>query len=165
METRDDAEQVYLASPANRNLFQDAAALNHTLAADSRTVELFERVTQTSFESAKAVYLSAERHLIRAGRYELCSPFLQPEKRLFGYSESYRLIKEREDAEPEVNIALLSCAKSYFVRSVATLIALLALNGRKDEAMDVIKRSLDIVDDNEVREAMEAALSGHFPER
>jgi hypothetical protein len=53
-------------------------------------------------------------------------------------------------------------ARTFYVRNIATLVGLLALNRRAGEAGWVCAEALGVVDDDEFRAVLDAAMSGHF---
>jgi len=150
---RENAEQAFLQQPSDEKLFLEAAAFNRAAGNDSRTASLFESVARSNPALVTYVYFKAEPFLVSAGRYELCGPFLQPEKQLFGVTESYRGMMELDEG----------CATLHFMHHVGTLIALLVLNGRTEEANSIRKSSLSVIDDEQCRSELNAAMTGHLP--
>jgi hypothetical protein len=109
------------------------------------------------------LYHVAEPYLIAAGRYHECGPFLDPAKRVQLAADCYHLTKQHEESRPEHDIAIPKVAGSHFTRNVATLTALLIMDNRVGDAKGVYDSALRIMSDEEFRNVMDAAMTGHLP--
>ncbi len=163
--TRDEAEESFRGNPTNFQLFHDIAALNWRLEDEVRTAELFAAVAESNPVAAQRLYQVAEPHLISSGRYSLCGSFLQPTDRVARAAECYQSSKRFEDSRTDFPIEIPKHAWRSFVKNVATLVALLVLNGRNDDASAAYEAGLAVIDDEEFRTILDAAMSGHLPER
>lgn len=162
--TRDEAEGAVRDKP-DFHTFHEVASLNRYLEDELRTADLFIKVAETDHATADHLYEIAERNLIQSGRFHACAPFLKPIERVESAADCYRVSKKHEDNRPSYPVAAPKLAKRFFIQDMATLVALLVLNGRAEEARTAFERSLEIVDDDEFRTTIAAAMSGHFPER
>ena len=162
--TRDETAAAFAAEPTRFELFHDLSALNQRLGDELRTADAFARAAEADPEAARRLYHVAEPALIAAGRYDACGPFLDPVRRLALAAEVYRMTKDFEEAEPaeggpeRPKVALL-----LYAREVATLVALLVLNRRPDEAARARDEALAVADDPGLRTLLDAALTGHLP--
>jgi hypothetical protein len=163
LRARDEAEAAFAADPSSFDLFHDLAAMNRYLGDGVRTADGFGRVARQDPAAAGRLYHVAEPFLIAAGRYEECGPFLDPPNRLWLAREAYKGMNEFEERRPPREHQPPKLARAFYVRDVATLVGLLALNRRADEAARVRAEALVVVDDAEFRAALDAAMTGHLP--
>lgn len=160
--TRDNAEEAFREDHSNFDLFQEVACFNDRMGEVLRTAELFEHVARSDFEAAQRLYHAAERRLIAAGRFEACDPFLDPEHRMELAESGYRVMQQHEDSEADASIPRF--AREHYIRDVARLIALLVLNDRPEDAKRSYEAALRVFQDDEFRQIMDAAMTGHFPD-
>jgi hypothetical protein len=162
LRTRDDAEAACAAEPGFEP-FHDLAALNGYLGDGRRTADVFAAIARRSPAIAELLYTVAERYLVAAGRFAECGPFLAPEKRMWLAGESYKVMAEYEAGLPDGEDQPPKLARAFYVRDAATLVALLVLNGRTAEASQARVTALAVLDDEEFRTVLAAAMSGHLP--
>lgn len=161
---RDRTEAAFRQDYPNFNLFHDIASLNERLGEGIRTADLFTSVAASDHSAAQLLYHVAEPHLVAAGRFHACEPFLNPVRRMSLAAECYRLSKNFEDARPERGIPIPKLARKHYSQNVATLVALLVLNDRPHDADAAYKTALQVLDDPEFRLIMDAAMTGHLPD-
>lgn len=161
--TRDETESAFRGEPSNFELFHDLAALNGHLGDGVRTADLFLDVARDDPATAARLYRVAEPFLIAVGRYDACGPFLDPPQRMWIAAESYGVLKGMEEAdEPSAN-RVPKLARVMYMHAVATLVALLALTQRAEEANRTRDEGLAVLDDEEFRGLLNEALTGHLP--
>ena len=161
--TRDETEAAFAADPSSFDLFHDLAAINQYLGDGLRTAHAFASVARRDPAAAEGLYRVAEPFLVAAGRYEECGPYLDPSHRLWFARRSYEEMSEFEAEMPEGKGQPPRLARTFYVRDIATLVGLLALNRRPDEAGQVRGEALAVVDDEEFRAMLDAAMLGHLP--
>jgi hypothetical protein len=161
--TRDETESKYLEDPTNFELFHDLASLNSYLGEGERTATIFIRVASSDHEAAAGMYPVAEPHLVSIGAYDACGPFLNPDKRIAFAAECYRFTRRHESKRERREPSPPPMARRHYLHNVATLVALLVLNNRRDDARDAYNKSLLVIDDEEVRTTLDAAMAGHLP--
>lgn len=161
--TRDETEAAFRNDPSNFDLFHDLAALNERLGDGERTADLFVSIAQDDHAAAKRLYLVAEPHLIAAGRYGACGPFLEAQTRLHLAAHSYEVMRDVEESRLADEHPPPRFARSFYMHKAATLIGLLARNHRAEEADGIRAQALTVVDDEEFRELLGAAMTGHLP--
>lgn len=162
VKTRNEAEaavrQTHQFEP-----FHDVAAFNRELGENGRTVDLFLEIAEKNFTAAKLLYIVAEQYLIAAKRYRECNPFLETKQRMEtaarGYEIESRFIHRRSNrsgpTRPVVSLPT--------VNHLLSLIALLVLNDRHEEAEEVQIAALKFIDDEHFRESLLEAMAGRFP--
>jgi len=161
---RDETEIAFLKSP-DFELFHDLASLNERLGDELRTANLFAEVAEEDHEMACQIYHVAEHQLIALGRYRECGPFLELDERLGMAVECYRVSKEFDESLSEQEAPDFNFARQGYVDELATLVALLVLNDREDDAESACKAALEVVDDADFRTTLDAAMTGHFPDK
>jgi hypothetical protein len=163
LRTRDETEAAFDADPANFNLFHDLASMNGYIGEGLRTADMFGRVARQSHSAAESLYRVAEPFLIAAERYEECGPFLNPEQQLLSARESYQVLSSLEDRIPPGEDQPPKLARIIYMRNVSTLVALLVLNRRPEDAARVRVEALEVVSDDEFEEELDAAMTGQLP--
>lgn len=162
---RDRTEIAFQHNSSSLELFCDLASMNDRLDDESRTAELFAQVAKADHESAKKLYHVAEEYLIAASDFHACGPFLDPPKRIELATDRYRMMKRLEESRVQSKIPIPRTSRTHFIRNVGTLVGLLVLNDRSEEATTAYRRALNVIDDDEFRSVMDAAMTGHLPER
>lgn len=159
--TRDETEAAFRSDPSRFESFHDLASLNEHIGDGARTADLFVGIARDHPAVAKIIYRVAEPFLIVLGRYEACGPFLEPRMRIWLAAHTYEMMRSMEETEPASKHPPL--ARSFYKHEVATLIGLLALNNRAEEAANARAQALTVLDDQELRELLDAAMTGHLP--
>jgi hypothetical protein len=162
-QTRDETEAAFRGDSSRFELFHDLAALNEHLGDGERTADLFVRTARDNPAVAKALYRVAEPFLIAVGRYDACGPFLDPPERMQLAADRYEMTRSREEARSGDERAPPPLARSFYTHDVATLVGLLALNHRPEEAKSAQAQALTVLDDEEFRGLLDAAITGHLP--
>ena len=160
---RDELEQRCRDNHGDFESFHDVSAFNRYLGDGRRTIDLFMEIAAEYPGNAKRIYHVAERLLVAAGMYQQCAPFLEWEKRVDRSISAYKIELKLEASWEESDVAPPAFARRHFEANSATIVALLSLNGRRDEAEQVRDRVLDVLDDAAIRGTLELAMSGHFP--
>jgi hypothetical protein len=160
--TRDETEAAFAAEPTF-DRFHDLAALNRELGDGRQAADAFAAIARRDPAAAAGLYQVAEPFLVAAGRYEECGPFLDPSTRLRLARESYKVMSEFEGAMPPGEDQPRKLARAFYVQNVATLVGLLTLTRRTDEAARVRGEALGVMDDEEFRAVLDAAMCGHLP--
>jgi hypothetical protein len=135
--------------------FGDFAAINKTLGEDGTTADLFADFDANAPEKAVKVYIYAEPALIRAKRYALCGKYIDADR-------SFARFVQLRDALAGMQMTSGFKEKS-FSTNMATLVGLLAVNGRKEDAARIAEKARALSDDAEYRKAIDAALRGEVP--
>jgi hypothetical protein len=162
---RDEAEQAFRDDPAKFALFHDVASLNRHLGEGVRTADLFAEVVRRDYAAAQRLYHVAEVDLVAAGRYHACRPFLNGRRRMELASQRYQVSKKHEESQPPQKHPFPKLARELYIHDVATLVALLVINGRADDASRAYEDALLVLNDDDFRIILDAAMTGHLPDR
>ena len=160
---RDKDESGLQEGEISDGLFHDLAAINEYLGEDTKTAQLFVWLDQNKPDFAKSVYSVAQPSLIRAKKFDLCGKYLDPEASFKHMLELYKVHKETGGASP-FKSRMLEFGRKNFANSVATLVALLNLNGRRDEAAKIATVAEGELDDPEFKVLLARAKDGEVPE-
>ena len=78
-------------------------------------------------------------------------------------ADAYGAMRRMEEGEPAGEHSPPPLARSFYMHDVATLVGLLALNHRAEEARSARAQALTVLDDEEFRGLLDAAMNGHLP--
>ena len=141
--------------------FRDFAALNRTLGEESRTATAFAQLDREKPEIAQRVAMAARPALVRAKQFDLCAKYVDADL-WRSLLTAYQLA--RNSAETS---GLGSEADSFrdrrFTNDVATLVALLVVSGRREDAERVAENARREKDDAEFAASIDKALQGNVP--
>jgi serine/threonine protein kinase len=145
--------------------FQDLVAINRTLGEQTKTRDLFVLLHSQNPQAARRVYGVAQPALIKNKEYKLCNDYVEPAKDLERLVFSFRRSKELAQKDPKFGGQdLTNFAEKSFTNGVTTLVALLAVNGRKSEAETVAEDAKNEWDDSKFRAKLNDALQGNVPQ-
>jgi len=166
-EVRAAARKSALESAHSKHIqssFIDFAAMSKKLRRENDTVELFLELHKQNVDDAKLVYSRAEEALVRAERFDLCDEFLDAEPRMEQLIELYKLnMKLAKEKEERFGKQLQSFGERRFRHDAATIVVILAKNGKDDEARELAQKARDAWDDKQLNEALDQALAGTPP--
>lgn len=163
LEARDQAESSFLNAGYRFPDFQDLAALNRELGDETRTVTIFKQVLESNREAARRVYHVAERALVKQREFELCDPFLEPNKRLEITLKGFQVGRRFETNPSRFTPRSPETAYAHLMHNIATLVALLVINHREPEANTVVREAQAALPDFPVMADLESALAGQLP--
>ena len=147
--------------------FMDLAAMNGKLAAEKRTVKAFEYLHENNRKAAKQVYKIAEPSLIATKKYQLAGDYLSPDASWTRIIESLRRSQQMAE-DRDFGESFRKYINKSFINDTATLIALLVINDRKDEAEEIAQaarnESLDEQYQDEFNKTLKQALEGTVPQ-
>jgi hypothetical protein len=112
--------------------FLTAISINNALKEGPKTVELFKWLDTHNQTAAKQVYSVAEKDLIAAGEYAVCGRYLEGDRDYQQILAGVARLKAMPKSPATQQI--LDVANRMFAGKVATLVAVLAINHRNDEA-------------------------------
>jgi hypothetical protein len=160
---RDQISQEAHEGRISDDAFADFIALNKTLKEESKTKDLFVWLDSTNSAAAKEVFHLAEPALIRAKEYRMCGKYLDPDASLHSavtaFQETRQIAKD-----PKFGKKLQDFAEKSFSNSTTTLVALLVLNDRKDDAVRIAAAAAKEWDDPNFKKQLEEAKTGKVPE-
>jgi hypothetical protein len=166
-ETREGARKNVLEGKHSKhvwNAFADYASMSEQLGEEQKIAELFLELRDKNEKHAKRVYHLAERALVDAERFDVCGEFLDAkramEREIKGYEMNLKFAKEREGEHGE---RLRDFGEQKFRHDAATIVVILAKNGKTDEAKELAQQARDAWDDKQLNEALDQALAGTPP--
>ena len=162
-EIRDQARENVLAGRDAREAFHDMAAINRYLEEHKATAELFETLDEKAPKTAKEVFGLAQPSLIRGKAYSLIGKYVSPDRDFAQMRTMYREDKKLAD-DRRFGTEHREFADKNFSNGSATLVAILAVNDRKEEAEAIAASARAELDDASFHAALDAALKGVVPD-
>jgi hypothetical protein len=154
---RDETEALFAINPKNYNVFFELAMMNNFLGDWMRTADLFSQAAREHPKEAKVMYVNAELSLVATGRFQECGPFLDT-RRLQYAQECYLISLDMAKEDPSFG----PHARRGFIEDVTKLVGLLVLNHREEDAQWVCDEALKVMDDEEFRQKLSIAKTGHL---
>jgi hypothetical protein len=158
---RDAALRNVLAGAPGFDAFADFAALNRTLGEERLTRDVFVQLDRDGSRLAATAFRTAQPALIKNKDYELCLKYLKPREAFSRAVSIYQLHQKQlaeKRFEPRANYADKS-----FTNTVATIVGLLAVNGRNEEAAQIAGDAKKEWKDAAFHAAVDDALKGNVP--
>jgi hypothetical protein len=169
-ETRDRLADSIMSEVDKKVSFEDFhefTAINRELEETEKTVQLFKFVVEKNPEAADRVFGVSEKALIKAKEYALCGKYLDPERSVDTDLMVFNFKEPR--IKPEHADLVRKSRDRRFINEAATLVALLVINDRKDEAQKAVEKYKTVKADAEFHQqlatALDSALEGKLPER
>lgn len=145
---------------AARAAFRDFAAMNDYRSRDGETVAAYEALGKRWPALAADLWLSARDALIRERAYALAVRWLDVDRELDGIGELLAYDRRRTGSQALLERAF---SEEFHVRSFETMIALLAVNGRRAAADRVTERARRELQVTDFPRRIERALAGTVP--
>ena len=158
---RDESAEQVKRSPKSFPQFSDVSAINGVLGEVDKTAELFAWVDENRPDFAKQLYFLAQRSLVVAKKYALCGKYLSGPADTDRITGMYRM---NRGMERQAGSKFADYARNSFTNSAATLVALLAVNGRQAEADTARAEFLKEISDESFREQLNRAAAGAVPD-
>lgn len=162
--TRDAAGNDVREGRGARQAFADFAAINRELGEEQKTRDLFVWIEGNDAILARSVYRMAQSALVETREYAIWGRYVEPAAELASILENYRYI-DASMKRRVVNTMEKDAFDRMLIQEVATLTALLAVNGRRIEAAEIANGARRALDIPEMRTALEQALEGRVPPR
>jgi hypothetical protein len=162
---RDEAEQRFDDGSRTVHAVMEIAALNRVLDDDERTRLIFEAVAESDPATAKLVFGVVRPSLVKVKAYTLCGKFLDPQQDLERLRRMRQMQNNAGGAMGETPLFDMSVLSTQtFAKDAATLIALLVLNDRKQEAENTATTAKSEIADTSLHTIIDAALAGTLPD-
>jgi hypothetical protein len=162
-EVRDRTGARLRDGKSSRGDFHDFSSINEVLGEEHTTAELFVWLDQNNAALARRSYGVAQKALIHAKLYELCGKYIDSKESLERILRLYRE-HQRMAKDARFGADFMAFAERSLSHSAATLVALLALNNRGEEADQVAAAVLKERQDAGLRSQLTAAKKGVVPE-
>ena len=141
--------------------FHDFASINGYLKDEALTVRTFVALDRDDPAAAESVFHVVEEALVRAKAYDISGKYVRPDRSWETTAKLYRMEKQTEERfHPE----RAGTADQLFTSRVATLVALLVVNGRPREAYAIAEEARLQLDAPAFCAALDSALGGAVPE-
>jgi hypothetical protein len=161
-QARDAALERSLKGPSGVSAFHDFASINRTLGEDRLTRDVFVRLDAENSAMGRVLFQIAEPALLKEKDYALCLKYLKPREAFLRALSTYRMNRELA-ADKQFGEHLADYADKSFSNGVATIVGLLAVSGRTDEAEQIARDAKKEWKDASFHAAIEHALRGNVP--
>lgn len=162
---RDEAEQRFDDGSKTAHTVMEIAALNRVLNDDERTRAMFETLAENDPTTAKLVFAIVRPSLVKVKAYTLCGKFLDPQQDLERLRRMRQMQSDAGGAMGKTALFDMSALSTQtFAKDAATLIALLVLNDRKQEAENIATTAKSEIADTSLHTIIDAALTGTLPD-
>lgn len=158
---RDTAESNVQTNDGSFESFHDAVSLNDTLRESGRTVTLFKWVDEHKPEQAKRAFGVADHALIAAKEYTLCGKYVESQADYDALVKSFRQNLKMSKEKRFKNMK--DFGEKKFSADMGTLVTLLVLNDRRDEAKTIRDKAIKEWDDKAFQKRLDRALQGELP--
>jgi hypothetical protein len=162
-EIRDDTSERVKAGKFPRDAFQDLLAIDRQLGEETKTIELFSTLDANGTAVATEIFDLAQPMLVRAKEYKLCAKYLDPDASLTRATELFRMHGKIAN-KPKSDSRVKSFGEQRFTNDVSTLVALLAVNKRKEEAARLAQKAKAEWNQPDFHSAIDQALMGEVPQ-
>jgi hypothetical protein len=164
---RADAEKQVRGNKAGEqaevSAFLTVLSINDGLKEEQKNVELFKWLDTHNSTAATRVYPATEQNLIHAGEYALCGRYMDADNSYQRILDSYQQMKKMPGSAS--NPQLMDFAVKNFSNQSATLVAVLAINNRNDEADQVASKAAREIHNPEFATLLAEAKNGKVPAR
>ncbi len=151
-----------------RAMFAEVAAINRFLEAPSATVAAFLNIAQTRPKDARGMFQDGKHALLDQREFLLYAEFVEPEGELTRSKRTYEMsmmLPERIKNRPIQADVVAEHHRQHYRIECATLVAVLVLNLRQQDADAIAASARETLDDAEMRTLMHKALLGEVPPR
>ena len=160
--TRDALELKAIKGEDIGSGFHDLAALNRTLKEDSRTTDAFRLQDELNPKAATVAFVYVKAALIKDKAYELYAKYIRPKRDFDQMKKLYELnLKMAEN--PQFGPRIAEHGTKTFRNNSATLVAVLAVNKRDQEAKEFAALAKQVLEDEDFSKEIDAALTGTVP--
>jgi hypothetical protein len=143
--------------------FADFSAINKTLNEVPKTHELFVWLDAHKPALSPRCFNVAQPALIKAKDYRLCGKYIDANRDFEMLRHAYRTNLQLAQ-KPKFGKELRDFGEKMFSNGASTLVALLVVNGRKEEAHLIAEAAAKELDDPSFRDQLKAAENGTVPE-
>jgi len=137
--------------------FITVISINNALKEKVKNVGLFKELIVDNPEAAKKVYSVLESDLIDAKEYALCGRYMDPDRSYARIQRLYDL--DKDSGTPQ----LQDFDVKSFSNQTARLVAVLAINGRNDDALRISEEAAKELDTPEFAALLASARTGTVP--
>lgn len=142
--------------------FTTSSSINDVLGEHEKTRDLFRWLDTHRQQTARSVYDVAQPSLVKTVEYQLCGRYIDGKSRFEFIRATYQATK-LISALPGLGKETMDFAEQYFSNQTATLIALLVLNKRIQEAEQVRVAAKKEWDEPSFHKQLDRAFEGKVP--
>ena len=164
-EVRNESAKALVAKQpikTSYRLFHDVASIDEYLGQTDKTVELFVKLDSEHKPLAKMVYDLAQSALLKEKKYELCGQYVNAKEEIKSIVSLYDQ-HLRMAATPRFGDDMKQYAEISLTQDSATLVAILAINKKNEEAEKVAKTAKAAWDNDKFHTVLDEALKEKFP--
>ena len=143
--------------------FLDLVAINRTLSEESKTTDVFKILVEKNPQAAERAFVFSGPALIKAKEYSLYMEYVDAMNDYLKMKQMYET-ERRRARDTEFGASVREHATLSFRNKTATLVAILSVNDRKDEAAEIARLAKSELDDAGFHKELEAALAGTVPD-
>jgi hypothetical protein len=159
---RNLALQAVLNGHGKRDDFAVYSRINQYKSELAATADLFIWLDENNPALAREVYTFAQRALVTSRNYRLCGNYMNPSEDTRNMVERYQFT-QRMSREEGMEADIEKFSRMAFSNEAAVLVALLAVNGKKSEADEVMDVVLKALPDETFRKELQTAKAGVVP--
>jgi hypothetical protein len=160
---RDAAEDNVRSGLNVSHYLSDAVALNRVLEEQTRDVALFKWLDTLHPDLARANFALYFPSMVEAREYALCSKYMDAEQLLRSAAGLFATVKEQAATMPACAEVILGFSADRFRAEAATIVAVLALADRHDDAQRLAIVARLTLDDCEMDALLTHARNGEMP--
>ena len=157
IEIRDNDKEALLSGRGNFENFHDLSAINQGLGQDEETLNLFLILDKKYSDQTESYYIVAEDLLIKNKQYEICAKYIgDPIMKYERIRHNRELQMSFVKTNPKLNDPnFLEYADKSYVDDVVKLIEVLIAIDKREDAIEIQKRSLSYFPNDKIRNAIE----------
>jgi hypothetical protein len=159
---RDDSCSEIKSGRGDFYLFNDISSINEYLHDEDKTALLFVFLKENNANLAKQVYPLAQSSLIQAKKYSICNEYISPKQDIDMANHLLNVNLELAK-KPEFGQQLKKFAEDQYSTSISTLVAIMVVNNRTEEAGLISIDALKHLDSPGFRKMLADAKQGVFP--
>lgn len=166
IEIRDEAKTQVLEGTDIYKPFHDMESINDRLGESLQTKDVFTLLDEKHPDKAKTVFDRAQASLVEHKAYALIGKYILPKEDFAKMQRDFahHKIAAHAAAKPEHGEMRLNFAKKNFTNQSTTLVAILVVNERIEEAKEIASLARKEWDDESFHAAIDDALKGVVPE-
>ncbi len=161
---RDQIEKKFIDGEDYGRAFEDLAAINEHLGDYARTVECFKAIEKGHPNSAPLALLFAKKSILKTKEYQIYAKYIKGTGDFLEFKETYEMSKSASTQKGEAGKSHTEFVEKTFRHETATVVAVLANVGRKQEANEIAELASKMIDDKKFRTMLDAAIMGIVPE-
>lgn len=145
-------------------VFQELSKINEYLGDYKNTVECFKALEKNHPDSASSALLFAKKSILKTKEYQIYAKYIKGTSDFLEFKETYEMSKPASIQSGKATNSHTEFVEKTFRHETATVVAVLANVGRKQEATEIAELASKMIDDKKFRTMLDAAVMGIVPE-